>query len=53
MPKWYKILIFGHPNYRENEVIKANQEFSVIEKLQNQKLVEYEKIKEKLAKNTN
>ncbi|AJR12529.1 Na(+)/glucose symporter [Mesomycoplasma dispar] len=53
MPKWYKILIFGHPNYRENEVIKANQEFSVIEKLQNQKLVEYEKIKEKLAKNAN
>ncbi|WP_069097154.1 sodium:solute symporter family transporter [Mesomycoplasma ovipneumoniae] len=53
MPKWYQILIFGHPNYRENETIKANQEFSQIEKAQNEKLAEYEKIKEKLAKITN
>ncbi|WP_010321045.1 sodium:solute symporter family transporter [Mesomycoplasma ovipneumoniae] len=53
MPKWYQILIFGHPNYRENETIQSNQEFSQIEKAQNEKLVEYEKIKEKLAKITN
>ncbi|MDW2861421.1 sodium:solute symporter family transporter [Mesomycoplasma ovipneumoniae] len=53
MPKWYQILIFGHPNYRENETIQANQEFSQIEKAQNEKLAEYEKIKEKLAKITN
>ncbi|WP_341493408.1 sodium:solute symporter family transporter [Mesomycoplasma ovipneumoniae] len=53
MPKWYQILIFGHPNYRENEKIQSNQEFSQIEKAQNEKLAEYEKIKEKLAKITN
>ncbi|WP_337898418.1 sodium:solute symporter family transporter [Mesomycoplasma ovipneumoniae] len=53
MPKWYQILIFGHPNYRENETIQSNQEFSQIEKAQNEKLAEYEKIKEKLAKITN
>ncbi|WP_069098244.1 sodium:solute symporter family transporter [Mesomycoplasma ovipneumoniae] len=53
MPKWYQILIFGHPNYRENETIQSNQEFSQIEKAQNEKLAEYEKIKEKLAKTTN
>ncbi|WNM15226.1 sodium:solute symporter family transporter [Mesomycoplasma ovipneumoniae] len=53
MPKWYNILIFGHPNYRENETIKANQEFSQIQKVQDEKLDQYEKIKEKLAKITN
>ncbi|WP_069097735.1 sodium:solute symporter family transporter [Mesomycoplasma ovipneumoniae] len=53
MPKWYQILIFGHPNYRENETIQSNQEFSQIEKDQNEKLAEYEKIKEKLAKIAN
>ncbi|MCP9306532.1 sodium:solute symporter family transporter [Mesomycoplasma ovipneumoniae] len=53
MPKWYQILIFGHPNYRENETIQSNQEFSQIQKVQDKKLDEYEKIKEKLAKITN
>ncbi|MDW2852606.1 hypothetical protein R7V75_02905 [Mesomycoplasma ovipneumoniae] len=53
MPKWYQILIFGHPNYRENETIKANQEFSQIQKLQDEKLDQYEKMKEKLAKIAN
>ncbi|WNM14369.1 sodium:solute symporter family transporter [Mesomycoplasma ovipneumoniae] len=53
MPKWYQILIFGHPNYRENETIQSNQEFSQIEKAQNEKLAEYEKMKEKLAKIAN
>ncbi|MDW2933596.1 sodium:solute symporter family transporter [Mesomycoplasma ovipneumoniae] len=53
MPKWYNILIFGHPNYRENETIQANQEFSQIQKVQDEKLEQYEKIKEKLAKITN
>ncbi|MDW2906430.1 hypothetical protein R7V41_02300 [Mesomycoplasma ovipneumoniae] len=53
MPKWYQILIFGHPNYRENETIQSNQEFSQIQKVQNEKLAEYEKIKKKLAKITN
>ncbi|MDO6829433.1 sodium:solute symporter family transporter [Mesomycoplasma ovipneumoniae] len=50
MPKWYNILIFGHPNYRENETIQTNQEFSQIQKVQDEKLEQYEKIKEKLAK---
>ncbi|WDV48882.1 sodium:solute symporter family transporter [Mesomycoplasma ovipneumoniae] len=50
MPKWHQILIFGHPNYRENETIQANQEFSQIQKVQDEKLDQYEKIKEKLAK---
>ncbi|VEU70998.1 Na(+)/glucose symporter [Mesomycoplasma ovipneumoniae] len=53
MPKWYNILIFGHPNYRENETIQTNQEFSQIQKVQDEKLEQYEKIKEKLAKITN
>ncbi|WP_044285857.1 sodium:solute symporter family transporter [Mesomycoplasma ovipneumoniae] len=53
MPKWYNILIFGHPNYRENETIQANQEFSQIQKVQDEKLEQYEKIKEKLAKIAN
>ncbi|WP_337897306.1 sodium:solute symporter family transporter [Mesomycoplasma ovipneumoniae] len=53
MPKWYNILIFGHPNYRENETIQANKEFSQIQKVQDEKLDQYEKIKEKLAKITN
>ncbi|MDW2928968.1 hypothetical protein R7X75_00790 [Mesomycoplasma ovipneumoniae] len=53
MPKWYNILIFGHPNYRENETIQANQEFSQIQKVQHEKLEQYEKIKEKLAKIAN
>ncbi|MHA0290512.1 sodium:solute symporter family transporter [Mesomycoplasma ovipneumoniae] len=53
MPKWHQILIFGHPNYRENESIQANQEFSQIQKVQDEKLEQYEKIKEKLAKITN
>ncbi|WP_341515879.1 sodium:solute symporter family transporter [Mesomycoplasma ovipneumoniae] len=53
MPKWYNILIFGHPNYRENETIQTNQEFSQIQKVQDEKLDQYEKIKEKLAKITN
>ncbi|WP_337895891.1 sodium:solute symporter family transporter [Mesomycoplasma ovipneumoniae] len=50
MPKWHQILIFGHPNYRENETIQTNQEFSQIQKVQDEKLDQYEKIKEKLAK---
>ncbi|WNM16675.1 sodium:solute symporter family transporter [Mesomycoplasma ovipneumoniae] len=53
MPKWHQILIFGHPNYRENETIQANQEFSQIQKVQDEKLEQYEKIKEKLAKIAN
>ncbi|WP_341491572.1 sodium:solute symporter family transporter [Mesomycoplasma ovipneumoniae] len=53
MPKWYQILIFGHPNYRENDTIKTNQEFSQIQKVQDEKLDQYEKIKQKLAKITN
>ncbi|MDW2911877.1 sodium:solute symporter family transporter [Mesomycoplasma ovipneumoniae] len=53
MPKWHQILIFGHPNYRENETIQANQEFSHIQKVQDEKLEQYEKIKEKLAKIAN
>ncbi|MDW2919026.1 hypothetical protein R7X12_00715 [Mesomycoplasma ovipneumoniae] len=53
MPKWYNILIFGHPNYRENETIQTNQEFSQIQKVQDEKLEQYEKIKEKLAKIAN
>ncbi len=53
MPKWHQILIFGHPNYRENETIQTNQEFSQIQKVQDEKLDQYEKIKEKLAKITN
>ncbi|MHA0297036.1 sodium:solute symporter family transporter [Mesomycoplasma ovipneumoniae] len=53
MPKWHQILIFGHPNYRENETIQANQEFSQIQKVQDEKLDQYEKIKEKLAKIAN
>ncbi|WP_337903324.1 sodium:solute symporter family transporter [Mesomycoplasma ovipneumoniae] len=53
MPKWHQILIFGHPNYRENETIQTNQEFSQIQKVQDEKLEQYEKIKEKLAKIAN
>ncbi|MDW2909685.1 hypothetical protein R7W80_00605 [Mesomycoplasma ovipneumoniae] len=53
MPKWYNILIFGHPNYRENETIQTNQEFSQIQKVQDEKFEQYEKIKEKLAKIAN
>ncbi|MDO6826310.1 hypothetical protein Q4516_03280 [Mesomycoplasma ovipneumoniae] len=53
MPKWHQILIFGHPNYRENETIQSNQEFSQIQKVQDEKLEQYEKIKEKLVKIAN